>query len=283
VNRHVNRYVADRLARREIDESSARSYRYRLLSLADHAHVPVERLTRGHVERWLAASGRSASYKRGQLVAAVGFLDWCVDHKLCRHNVARKIKAPRVARPVPRAFQKDEAKAELAACQDNRERVVVLLGLQEGLRIGEIQRLEVGDIDLRGEAVQVRGKGGRGSVTRVVPLTEQTRAAVGRYLLEHPAPAGPLVRSYTSGEALSVQHLQRIVARVLYDAGVKQAPYDGRSSHANRHTCAVDVLDESNDLPAVQQLLGHASLGTTGIYLGARASRLKSAVEGRVY
>lgn len=141
----------------------------------------------------------------------------------------------------------------------------------------------MGDIDFIGGAIQVRGKGGRGQVTRIVPLTQQTRDAIVAYLDEHPVRSGPLIRNYRNGRAMTKEHIGRLISRIMYDAGIKAGPYDGRSSHANRHTAAVDVLEESGDLQAVQQMLGHQSLSTTGVYLRSRVGPLRDAMGGRAY
>jgi site-specific recombinase XerD len=67
-------------------------------------------------------------------------------------------------------------------------------------------------------------------------------------------------------------------------AGVKRHAYDGVSGHALRHTAASDVLDECKDLRAVQQMLGHAQLSTTAIYLRrVSAESLRTAMGGRTY
>jgi site-specific recombinase XerD len=75
-----------------------------------------------------------------------------------------------------------------------------------------------------------------------------------------------------------------IAGRILRDAGVKHAPYDGVSGHALRHTAASDVLDGGASLPCVQEMLGHVALSSTSIYLRrATVTQMRQAMEGRSY
>lgn len=74
------------------------------------------------------------------------------------------------------------------------------------------------------------------------------------------------------------------VAKWAKLAGIKDHRWDGVSAHALRHTAASDVLERSNNLQAVQEMLGHADLATTSIYLRrVAAGRLREAMEGRKY
>lgn len=277
-------YVAQRRARGEIAEQTATAYRSRLLLFASHhSGLDPGRLTRRHVERFLETVGKSASYKRSLLSVIRPFCDWLRERGLLAKNPCAQIKPPRLPKYSPRSMATDDVSSTLVACPDARARLIVLLAVQEGLRRGEVRAVELGDIDERRGTLAVRGKGGRDGITRVVPLSEETSRAIRFYLAEHPAPYGPLIRSYRTGKPISANYVTRIVRQAMEAAGTKLAPYDGRSAHALRHTAALDVLEQSGDLRAVQQMLGHVSLGTTSVYLRAEVSGLRAAMAGRSY
>lgn len=103
-----------------------------------------------------------------------------------------------------------------------------------------------------------------------MPLLGPTVAALDRYLAEHPATSGPLIRSYVRPwMGLSADYIGAVVTDVFWAAGVKNAPYDGNSGHALRHTAATETIDEMGDPRYAQELLGHAQLSTTvDIYIG---------------
>jgi integrase len=128
----------------------------------------------------------------------------------------------------------------LEVCADSRERLIVTLGLQLGLRRMEIAALELGDISLRENTLIVRhGKGGH---ARLLPLTVAARDAVVAYLAEYRISAGPLIRQLRYPErGIGANYVSRMASRLAFEAGVKVAPGDGVSSHSWRHTAASDV------------------------------------------
>lgn len=280
----IHRYIRARLGKAELSPSSAKAYLHRL-DLLNRAvgHLQPSQVRRHHIERWLEQTGRSAAYKRGLLVAAKQFFAWCAAEGVIAKSPAEGIRPPRLPRYAPRSLTQAEVAAVLAACPDARAKLTVLLMVQEAMRRGEVVRLELGDFDDREQTFAIRGKGGRGAVTRYVPVSDETVEAMAVYLGEHPARSGPLLRSYATGLALTPEWASRTVSEAMLTAGVKRCAYDGRSAHALRHTAALDVLHTSGDLRAVQQMLGHANLGTTGWYLRGDVKGLRSAMAGRSY
>jgi site-specific recombinase XerD len=280
----ASRYLRERVGRREIGRSSAATYNYALWRFAAYlGHPDVGRVRRHHLERWLAhrltqvgptTAGRELSTLRS-------FFRWLLLNRHIRTDPTVGVAAPRRPRHLPRNLAAAAVGAILAACPDVRGEAMVSLMVQEGLRCMEVAGLEVGDIDTERRLVRVRGKGDR---ERVVPLTAGTWAVIGRYLDDHPTSAGPLIRSYTQPtRGLAPRTISVLVARWMADAGVKRRPRDGRSAHALRHTCATDVLDGGADIREVKELLGHASLSSTQVYLGWQVQNLRAAMEGRDY
>ncbi len=78
--------------------------------------------------------------------------------------------------------------------------------------------------------------------------------------------------------------ISRILSALFREAGLKRRAWDGVSAHALRHTAATDVLAECGNVRTVQLMLGHASIATTQIYLGAaEVPALRAAMSGRSY
>lgn len=252
----------------------------------DHFHTflgrrPLKLVGRTDIERWQETCRDYSPASRRQMLSTIrGYLDWCERRRLIGRNPARDVRGPRQPRTLPRALAGGAPGRVLLACPDNRARLIVVLMLQEGLRCIEISRLELADIDRQHKTVRVTGKAGH---QRVLPLLEETEFALDAYLAEHPASAGPLVRSYTQNRALTAGSISRLVARWMYDAGVKQAPRDGVSAHANRHTMATDMLRNGAHLRDVQAALGHRFMSTTETYLPLMVRGLDAAMGGRRY
>jgi len=137
-----------------------------------------------------------------------------------------------------------------------------------GLRIAEAMSLSGRDVPL-GDVLQVTGKGGK---QRMVPVLPITRAGVAEYVRLCPWPLSanqPLFRG-AKGGALSPGMVQRAMAQARRALGLP----DTATPHALRHSFATHLLSAGADLRSLQELLGHASLGSTQIYTRVDAASL---------
>jgi len=181
---------------------------------------------------------------------------------------APRLRGPRVKKGLPRPVTPDEAVnlVELveASATDGwtgaRDAAVLLLLYGAGLRIAEALSLTPAQLPL-GETLMVTGKGAK---QRVVPILPVVRDAVDAYVLVCPyplPPAEPLFRG-AKGGALSQGMVQRAMARARTLLGLPATA----TPHALRHSFATHLLGSGADLRSLQELLGHASLGSTQIY-----------------
>lgn len=189
---------------------------------------------------------------------------------------APRLRGPRLKKGLPRPVTPDEAVnladgVDVIAGEDwigARDRAVLLLMYGSGLRIAEALSLTGRDVPL-GEVLNVTGKGGK---QRVVPVLPITRAAVAEYGRLCPWPLSakePLFRG-AKGAALSPGMVQRAMAQARRALGLP----DSATPHALRHSFATHLLSAGADLRSLQELLGHASLGSTQIYTRVDAASL---------
>jgi integrase/recombinase XerC len=200
-------------------------------------------------------------------------------------DVASAVQAPKGARRLPRMPRKSEAAALLDELSDGadtsdpralRDLAVVELLYGAGLRVSECCGLDVGDVDLGRSLVTVLGKGAK---VRRLPLGEPARDAVatylraGRALLQPSAEAGRAMFVNARGRRLTPRDVRRVLDR--------HPLADGRSlhPHALRHAYATHLLEGGADLRAVQELLGHADVGTTQIYTHVTRERMRAVYE----
>lgn len=187
-----------------------------------------------------------------------------------------RLRGPRLKKGLPRPVTPDEAVnladgVDALAGEDwigARDRAVLLLMYGSGLRIAEALSLTGRDAAL-GEVLQVTGKGGK---QRVVPVLPITRAAVAEYVRGCPyplAPSEPMFRG-AKGGPLSPVMVQRAMAQARRALGLP----DTATPHALRHSFATHLLSAGADLRSLQELLGHASLGSTQIYTRVDAASL---------
>lgn len=271
-------YVAERARIGQLTGESPRTYRKSLWNLVDFvgADAPPRRLNRRLLERWLAEMDVSPATKRQRLSVVRHFCGWLILRGDLRANPAAAVAGPRQPRQVPpRGLSLEQVGAVFVACPDARAELVICLMVQEGLRCCEVSRLQVGDIDARRRTVLIHGKGGH---ERVLPVSDETWEALGHYLAEYPATAGPLVRSYRRPrQSLTAHYLSIVVGRIMGEAGVAE------SAHGLRHTAASDMLEHGAHVRTVQTALGHRSLATTQRYLQWVVGDLREAMGGRRY
>lgn len=154
-----------------------------------------------------------------------------------------------------------------------RDWAAVELLYATGVRVGELVGADVDDVDRGARLLRVTGKGGK---DRVVPFGVPAERAVARWLEEgRPALAtptsGPALLLGVRGQRLDQRQVRTVVHRTAQAAGVEDV-----APHALRHTAATHLLQGGSDLRSVQELLGHATLGTTQRYTHVSADRLRS-------
>lgn len=189
---------------------------------------------------------------------------------------APRLAGPHVKKGVPRPISPAEVVALAEEVSEDaaepwiaaRDWSVLLLLYGAGLRIGEAMALTPAILPL-GDTIRVTGKRGK---TRIVPLLPAVRDAIEAYAAACPyalTPEAPLFRG-AKGGALS----PAIIRRSVRAARVRLGLSDRTTPHALRHSFATHLLGRGADLRALQELLGHASLGSTQIYTAVDAAHL---------
>ena len=200
-------------------------------------------------------------------------------------NPARAVRTPKRERHLPGFLTRDQMdslfetaqlRAEAGGFHGLRNLAIVELFYSAGLRLSELQGLNLASLDLFGDRVTVMGKGRK---ERMVPVGRVALRALRGYLEAREQviagatrPDGRAVFVGQTGKRLSVRQIQNIVGEFL--RGV--AGETGLSTHSLRHSFATHLLDAGADLMAVKELLGHASLSTTQIYTHTSKERLKA-------
>jgi integrase/recombinase XerC len=253
----------------------------RFCAYLDRAGVPDVR----RVDIALLRSFLSAETDRGlaktsiaRLAASVrSFFKWMHRERVIVTNPASALRAPKKRRTLPDPLTKAEVERLLAApAKDGwisaRARAVVEVLYSGGLRVGELAKLDLSDVDLSSGVVHVRGKRKK---ERLSFLGTPARRALEQYLALRQVELGVLADTAlfvnNRGRRLSVRGLERVV-----DLQMKKAGLAGRGTpHSLRHSFATHMLDAGADLRSVQELLGHADLATTQIYTHVTSKRLR--------
>lgn len=221
---------------------------------------------REQLAAWNRAGLAPASINQ-RLCALRGLYNYLVREKLTNNNPLDSISAPKSARRLPKDLSVDSVFYLLDQMPDNdilaiRDRAILELFYSCGLRLSELQGLNLEQLDLPSQQVQVVGKGNK---QRQLPIGKQAVLALQAWLSERPsllkAPITAVFLS-TQGKRLSTRSIQ---ARLAY-WGKRLGLPSKLHPHKLRHSFASHMLEGSGDLRAVQEMLGHANLTTTQIY-----------------
>lgn len=197
-----------------------------------------------------------------------------------RFNPAEFVQLPRCEKYIPVVLSVDEILSLLQVtfakdAKGARDRAIIELFYSAGIRLSELTGLNIGDLDVAGGLIRVRGKGRK---ERIVPVGAPAFQAVEAYLLKRGELAakgrqsGPEEPLFLGSRGMRMN--PRSVARVVEQV-VRQSHIDRRiSPHALRHTFATHLLDAGADLRSIQEMLGHRSLSTTQKYTTVSVNRL---------
>ncbi len=236
-----------------------------LARLATEAgELAPEELTQDVLRRFLlsVASGRKAATVQRYHEALRSFGRYLAGTGL--PDPAKGLARPKVPRPVVEALSQQEVEAMVASCPDTpvgrRDRLLLLLLVDCGLRASELAALELDDVDMVERVLLVRcGKGGK---PRRVPFGRVVAEALTDWLAVRQGVESSRLLVNCYGEPVDRHRIRNIVVSCARRAGVKRKV----GPHRLRHTCAVSYLRAGGDVFSLQKLLGHADLTMTRRY-----------------
>jgi integrase/recombinase XerC len=231
---------------------------------------------------WEVSQRNSAKSTLARKSAAIrSFTAWLAAENLVVADPGQRLKSPKADRHLPKVVTKDSLEdvfghlKTLASTNDPsavRDLLVFELLYATGARVSELCGLDLVSVDLGRNVLRVVGKG---SKERVVPFGLPARDVLDKWIdlraRLNPEPGEQALLLNTRGKRLGVRSVYQLVAGLLVNTSTGVA-----GPHTLRHTAATHLLDGGADLRAVQELLGHASLGTTQIYTHVSVDRLRA-------
>ena len=274
----VETFVGALRYEREMAENTCLSYGRDLRSFGDYlksrgigAAAEVTRETIAEYVRGERTQGRSAATRARRLVAVKQFFRYLKERRMVSADPTDQLAAPKKGFPLPRILSEEETFRLLDKTDGDdprtlRDRAILEVLYGCGLRVSELCGLTVDDVIADGELVRVLGKGAK---ERVVPLG----GAAGRALAAYLASAREV---FARGDA-SERHVfvtrrggpftrQGVFKIIKERALAADIAADRISPHVLRHCFASHLLQRGADIRAIQEMLGHADIGTTQVY-----------------
>ena len=193
------------------------------------------------------------------------FFNYLVEHKGFEKNHAQNISSPKSSKSLPKALDADliqkllnfKPKTEL----ETRDKAIAELFYSSGLRLSELQGIDIGDISIKERSCRVVGKGNK---TRDLPIGRQAVKSLRDWILireKYSTESDLAIFINKQGKRLSNRSIQARLKKLSTERGLPAV-----HPHMLRHSFASHILESSGDLRAVQEMLGHADIGTTEIY-----------------
>jgi integrase/recombinase XerC len=233
-----------------IDHSFARSYL---------RHLELQKLSKKSIVR--------------KISSCRAFFRYLLRERKIKLNPFEHILTPKLGKRLPSFLYPDEVVkllniVDLKKRNGPRDIAILELIYSSGMRVGEIAKLKIGDIDLESGEVLVHGKGDK---ERIVLMGSYAIKAIRKYLELKPKNDNNLFLGRT-GTKLTARSIERMIRKYARKAGIAKRV----TPHTLRHSFATHLLEGGADLKIVQELLGHSSLSTTQIYTHLTKEKLKS-------
>ena len=251
--------VDDELVLRGMAYGTRKSYGQHLRNYFAWLKVKPEEATREDIRGYLvqmATSGQaSAGYCR-QARAALVFL-----YEVILKQTEKVAELPRVKRPqqLPVVLSREEVARLLKVTTNLKHKALLMVAYSAGLRVGEVVRLKVSDIDSR--RMQIRVTAGKGAKDRYTLLSETALTVLRDYFRAY-KPKDWLFPGQDSTDHLSERSAQKIFKQAAAKAGISKSV----TFHTLRHSFATHLLEDGVDIRYIQELLGHGSIETTERY-----------------
>ncbi len=261
----IDQFLQERLASR-YSPLTIRDYKVTFKKLQEFmGEVEFEAITRDRLLSFMASQTQiSATTLRNHHADLSALFQWALKEGLCNENPMKTIQAPKPEKKVVVPFTRNEIQAILEAAGQSlyplRDRAIILLLLDTGIRASELTEMKIKDLNRRTSHIVVFGKGRK---ERYIPISEGTFEKIEEYLStrKDTRPNAPLFALKCEKKIDRVK-LRRILAELGNKAGVNRV-----YPHRFRHTFAIQFLRNGGNIYTLQHILGHTTLGMVKRYL----------------
>ena len=254
----------------------------RFLERNGQGDITLQELTPEHVSAYIRHLSQDKGSKpntlRRHVTTLKSFGQFLVDSEYLPRSPAASLERPRMPQKQPRYLQQQEVNKLFEAVPDNglssamRDKTVLKCLYYTGLRVSELVKLRREDVDLEEDMLKVaKGKGGK---FRKVPLHQELKLQLERYLVAAPALINGYLFCNREGARISADYVHYMIGEYAKKAGLTKSV----TPHMLRHSFATKLYREGIGLPTLGKLLGHTSIRSTTVYTHTDIKHLQEAV-----
>jgi integrase/recombinase XerD len=274
---------------RHLSQNTLQEYTntYRKFLAYSDSDPPIKKITTHQVESFLANQPVSKKTILNYHTGLSALWTWAVNEDLVDRNILHKIRRPKPEKRSIVPYTQADIKMMLGALSQSRiytrpgrkesshailhperNRAIILLLLDTGIRASELCNLQINHVDLQNQRLTVLGKG---SKERTIPFSSRTGQAIWRYLTQR--------KKDTTGDPLFVtihgRHVTRDqILKAIQRIG-KRVGIEGVNLHRFRHTFAINFLRNGGDPWSLQMILGHSTMEMVKTYLALAQADLE--------
>ena len=270
---HLRRMMLEELQRRNYSQETTKAYLFTVRDFAKYFHRSPDELGPEHIREYQAYlfSGRKLAPKSvAQRTAALRFL---FVKTLKRAYMLEHIPFPKIPLRLPTVLSPEEVTRLIDAAPNLLYRTILMTLYSTGMRRGELVQLKSGDIDKELMLVHIRE--GKGQRDRNVPLSPKLLEALREYW-RWMKPVTYVFPGVVDGRRVDAPATDKVVWHACRVAAQRAGITKRIHPHTLRHSFATHLLEAGADLPTIQNLLGHADIRDTTIYLHLSRKHLKT-------
>jgi integrase/recombinase XerD len=228
-------------------------------------HTCIETATKDDLSRFVESEqdrGMSPNTVSTRLRFLYAFFNYLVERDVVHPNILKKKLRIKVPDTLPRAIAPQDICRMLSVIKNPRDWAMILILLRTGMRIGELLRTRISDINLGENRIDIY-EAEKTRIGRVVYLSDDARNALRVWLKRRNRQKEYLFYGQGSYKSISYETSRRMFDSYMEKAGLA---HKGYTLHCLRHTCASELLNAGMRLECLQQLLGHSSIEMTRRY-----------------
>lgn len=251
---------------RGFSELTVKAYKRHNMQFLDYTKKDPQAIEEQDIKAYMAYMMSEKKFKPASVSLILSALKFFYKDILEKDIFAR-IKPPKTEKKLPTVLSKDEIKKLFEVIDNKKHRLLVELMYSSGMRVSEVVKIKVNDLELAERMARVMA--GKGKKDRNIIISKRAADKIESYLAKRKEDSEYLFPSKQGH--LSIRMAQKIVNNNAKKAGIKKRVY----CHALRSSFATHLLENGTDIRIIQELLGHSNLSTTQIYTKVSREQLR--------
>ncbi|MBC8421385.1 MAG: site-specific integrase [Actinobacteria bacterium] len=250
-------------------QSTQKSYEVSVFKLAKYYHISPDKISEDQLKDYILYLINERSLKWSSINTITAGLRFFYRKTMGREDLALSIPLRKNPSPLPEIFSPDELVKLFSCVRNIKQRVMLMTAYAGGLRISELIKLKVSDID--GKRMMMRIENGKGTKDRYTILSVRLLEELRSYWKIY----RPRYWLFTNKK--TKRHITKTVPRRAFDQAKRKAGIKKKVTfHSLRHSFATHMLEAGVDIRTIQVLMGHSSIGSTAVYLHIAQKNLGS-------